>query len=249
MGTIRWTTLGASFACLLAANADAALMFAGGNAVAGEGLVSPRQGEIGVTVETFGAGACSIGGPVEVFGDYQIGTGSIPNRRLAPTGDTGCYIATSGNQLVSTLVFSFLNIAGPIDYLGFYWGSIDPERASLGIADSNSIRLFSRLGEPINVVPSDGTTEVSGDTFLALSGVAPWESAYVNFRFADVEDFGFLQISTTNYAFELDHLTWGTNIFAGIVVDAPNQQQVPAPAALILFSAGIAALAGRHRRG
>lgn len=67
----------------------------GGVPLAGQGLVTTRT--LGITEERFDAPGCGLQTDVTLLVvegtavDYTLGSGSIPNRRLAPVGDSSCY--------------------------------------------------------------------------------------------------------------------------------------------------------------
>lgn len=258
--TIYLAVLGA----IAATGAQAVTITFGGTPLAGQGLISSV---VGVPTEGFDTpsdayGACgtppqaptglSISAPDGVS-FFDIRNDSVQFRRLAPAGDTSCYVVVSDEFVESGSVnvdFNF-EAASPNAYAGFYWGSPD---------EYNELQLLDSLGNPLSLGGFGDT--ISGDEATAAAGLAPYTSLYINFRF-DVlsEEFASFRVSTTNWAFEFDNVSISTDdsivlsspaSFAALKLDAfaeaePFQVAEPGMPLALAGAAGLLALARRRR--
>tara|TARA_R110001599_G_scaffold260197_1_gene460575 strand:- start:219 stop:1064 length:846 start_codon:yes stop_codon:yes gene_type:complete len=185
---------------------------------------------------------CQINSPLMVSpssaGVVNVRRGSVPNEAAAPAGDTTCYAYTTpANEGVDSFVdidyTNFLANLGDIDpalagsridYLGFYWGSVDTY---------NSFEFYAN-----DVLVSS----ITGPELLALQNgdsgnqVDPASNTYVNIDFTFAESFDRLRVVSSGIAGEFD------NIVVGL-----TQRPVPAPASLAFLGLGLLGL-GLGRR-
>lgn len=199
------------------------------------------SGNTDYNVENASAG-CQINSPLMVSpssaGVVNVRRGSVPNEAAAPAGDTTCYAYTTpANEGVDSFVdidyTNFLANLGDIDpalagsridYLGFYWGSVDTY---------NSFEFYAN-----DVLVSS----ITGPELLALQNgdsgnqVDPASNTYVNIDFTFAESFDRLRVVSSGIAGEFD------NIVVGL-----TQRPVPAPASLAFLGLGLLGL-GLGRR-
>jgi hypothetical protein len=179
---------------------------------------------------------CQVNSPLAISpsgaGVVNVRNNSVPNVAAAPAGDETCYAYTTPETVgtdswVDIDYTTFLANVGDIDaslagskinYLGFYWGSVDTY---------NSFEFY------------DGTTlveSISGTELLALlngtSGNQTDDASntYVNIAFADDEAFDSFRVISSGIAGEFD------NVVVGL-------KQVPAPANLAFLGLGLLGLA------
>ncbi|ABG39729.1 hypothetical protein Patl_1203 [Paraglaciecola sp. T6c] len=183
---------------------------------------------------------CQINSPLAVTpsgaGVLNVRNNSVPNVAAAPAGDNTCYAYTTPENIgsdssVDINYTTFLaNVGGieaslagsKINYLGFYWGSVDTY---------NSFEFY------------DGATlvaSITGPQLLAqLNGspgnqTSPASNTYVNIDFSDAEAFDNFKVISSGIAGEFD------NVVVGL-------KQVPAPANLAFLGLGLLGL-GLGRR-
>lgn len=210
----------------------------------------------GIFVDTFdrpaslggGCGFNSAALGVATTGNYRFETGNaLDGRAAAPANDTTCYVSgpnvllsnqPGGNSVTidftAALASTFLG--RKIDYLGFYWGSIDRY---------NSMQFFAN-GAPITIASINGNalndTVLDGDDVLQFGGNAgdrqnPNTNRYVNFFFDSNEQFDKIVLTSTQYAMEIDNVA--------------VRVAIPEPSAILLVGTallGLAASANRRRK-
>ncbi|QHJ11623.1 hypothetical protein FX988_01858 [Paraglaciecola mesophila] len=180
---------------------------------------------------------CAINSPLDVTASdssvLNVRTGSVRNVAAAPAGDNTCYAYTTPSTVgVDSFVdidyTNFLNSIGAtvpslagssVNYLGFYWGSVDTY---------NSFEFYSN-----DVLVG----RITGDELLAeLNGtagdqVADSSNVYVNISFDASEAFNRLRVVSSGIAGEFD------NIVVGL-----DKRDVPAPNSLAILGLGLLGL-------
>ena len=179
---------------------------------------------------------CQVNSPLGItpsaLGVVGVRNDSVPNVAAAPAGDSTCYAYTTPETIgtdsfVDIDYTTFLanigdidaSLAGSsIDYLGFYWGSVDTY---------NSFQFFS--GDTM-------VAEITGPELLAefngTSGnqTSPASNTYVNIDFSFAESFDNFRVVSSGIAGEFD------NIVVGLT------QRVPAPGSLAFLGLGLLGL-------
>ena len=186
---------------------------------------------------------CAINSPLLISPSatsvLNVRTGSEHNVAAAPAGDSTCYAYTTPevrgeNSYVDIDYTDFLasiggfesSLAGStIDYLGFYWGSIDTYNTFEFYSASN-VLVGSIDGQEI----LDLVGGVEGDRLSDKSKV------YVNIDFTVDEAFSRLRVISSGVAGEFD------NIVVGL-----TNREVPAPAGLAFLGLGLMGLALRKK--
>ncbi|MFT6896787.1 MAG: hypothetical protein ACJA13_001190 [Paraglaciecola sp.] len=183
----------------------------------------------------FGPGTVSAADEKKVLG---VRNDSVQDVAAAPANDSTCYAYTSPlvdgveswieidySQFLADIGLADANLAGSsIDYLGFYWGSVDLY---------NSFEFYS--GDTL-------VKTVTGPELLAELGgkagdqVADSSNVYVNIDFTFAESFDSFRVLTSGVAGEFD------NIAVGL-----SQRPVPAPGSLAFLGLGLLGL-GLGRR-
>lgn len=227
--------LGLSAAAVMVGSASAMTITMGGVAASdGSGLTTGRSG---ATVETFDLARISesfkssvtVNGAgcgtnvVSASGDASMTNGSVGGVRAAPAGDTTCFYSTPDQSSHGSSTITFPGAKGPIDYLGFYWGSMD---------NYNTLVFLDAKG---NTVGSINGADVRAAGAAAGDQMALGSNRYVNIDFGKGEQFSEVRFDSTSYAFEIDNLAF---------------QSVPEPATFAVLGLGALALgAARRRRG
>ena len=199
---MRWIVAVGSM-CVPAPVAAFALAIGGGVPATQNGIAlgeqSPFANDPGVVTEDFATASGCGSSKIVVTGQVTIGAKSVLNRRRPPENDASCYLA-AGTSVLNTSVSLALTVptGKRIDYLGFYWGSIDPYNfLSFANGAGNAIPLGS-FGYEL-----DGSELAS-----APNGPALFSSSFVGFTFTIGEVVRSLTLRQTNFAFEIDNLSY-----------------------------------------
>ena len=176
-----WTGLIAAAGLLISASANAAIVVTTGGAPAGDGsnLVSsfaPTTYNFDTTFATF------TGDPV------LLTSGTNPGLNAQPFNDTTGY--ASVGTIVTPASDALTLPAGPINYIGLYWGSIDTYNA-ITIADGTGTHTVDSAHFSV-LNPANGDQGLFG-------------SAYVNIF--DSSNIISVAFSSDKKAFEFDNLT------------------------------------------
>ncbi|WP_339773123.1 PEP-CTERM sorting domain-containing protein [uncultured Paraglaciecola sp.] len=185
---------------------------------------------------------CAINSPLAISPSdvnvLNVRKGSDGNVAAAPAGDTTCYAYTTPTTVgVASYVDidykDFLanignispNLANSsINYLGFYWGSVDAY---------NSFEFYS---DDVLVAQITGPELLAQLNGKAGDQVADSSNVYVNINFSFDESFNKFRVITSGIAGEFD------NIVVGL-----DQRPVSAPASLAFLGLGLLGL-GLGRR-
>lgn len=185
---------------------------------------------------------CAINSPLVVTPSstdvLNVRKGSTRNVAAAPAGDNTCYAYTTPDNVgedsfVDIDYTNFLasigdieaSLAGSsIDYLGFYWGSIDTYNTFEFYSDDTLVKSIT--GEEIlNLLGGE-----EGDKESDKSNV------YVDINFTVDEAFNRLRVISSGVAGEFD------NIVVGL-----TNRNVPAPASLAFLGLGVMGLVLRKK--
>ncbi|WP_340679149.1 PEP-CTERM sorting domain-containing protein [Paraglaciecola sp.] len=186
---------------------------------------------------------CAVNSPLAVTpsapGKVNVRKGSVTNVAAAPAHDTTCYAYTtnngSGTSYVDIDYTAFLasiggtvpSLAGSyINYLGFYWGSVDTYNTFEFYSDNVLVKSVSGT----DLLADLGGT--SGDQVSDKSNV------YVNIDFSAGEAFNRFRVVTSGIAGEFDNIVVGLDKRPG---------QVPAPTGLALLGLGLIGLGFTRR--
>ena len=185
---------------------------------------------------------CAINSPLAITPSgtnvVNVRNGSEKNVAAAPAGDTTCYGYTTPttvgvDSFVDIDYKDFLanignvapNLAGSsINYLGFYWGSVDNYNSFEFYSDDV---LVAKITGPELLAQLDGK---AGDQ------VADSSNVYVNIDFSFAEAFNRLRVISSGVSGEFD------NIVVGL-----DQRPVTAPGSLAFLGLGLLGL-GLSRR-
>lgn len=215
----------------------------GGVAAGSEGIVSNHPG---ITEERLNSptllGACSQQDPVGITivgqagTSYNLGSTTIYQRRLDPSGDTSCYLAVNPTGQTE-IEFSNATATTPLTYLGFYWGSMD---------EYNEVTFLDVNGFPVAFSTGDYT--LTGEQVANLQGApayvygsSPYPSNFTEFTFDPNDQVKTLVLETGNYAFEIDNLAY--TLASGSHLIAASE-----PASLALIGIGCVGLSRLRRR-
>ncbi|MDP3537777.1 MAG: PEP-CTERM sorting domain-containing protein [Azonexus sp.] len=174
----------------------------------------------GIFVETFdvkgGCGLNSAALGVVTSGNFWMTTGAS-GTAAAPANDTTCYgsgpqTLIAGDPLgANTATIDFSGAAAnffpgkKIDYLGFYWGSIDSYNDITFYANGVAITISKLNGFTLNSSVLDGSDILR---FGGNSGdrANPNTNRYVNMYFDENERFDKLVMHSSQYAMEIDNV-------------------------------------------
>ena len=186
---------------------------------------------------------CGINSPLAITqsnpGVLNVRAGSQAGAAAAPANDDTCYGYTTpvGNGLsyVEIDYTAFLASIGGLDaslagssinYLGFYWGSVDTFNSFEFYSDNTLVKTISGT-ELLNELGGD-----SGDQASDTSNV------YVNIDFSFSEAFNKFRVITSGIAGEFDNIVVGLD---------QRPVTVPAPTGLALLGLGLLGLGLRKR--
>ena len=213
MKTLSKSSFLAAVVLASAASAYSATITIGGTPSGTSGYTSSYSG---ASITTFDSGV--VPSNFTITGSGAIVSGTSSSIGTPPAGDSTPFLTTG----TGSVMMSFA--AAPIDYLGFYWGSVD---------SYNSIALTE----------TNGTIETFTGSSLGPLGVGihGGHSAYVNF-FADAgTDWSSVKLSSSQNAFEIDNLATAS---ASVLASAPE----PASIATVGLGIGLALLGIARRR-
>ncbi|MDO6557900.1 Npun_F0296 family exosortase-dependent surface protein [Paraglaciecola chathamensis] len=180
---------------------------------------------------------CAINSPLDVTASdasvLNVRKGSSRNVAAAPAGDSSCYAYTTPSTVgVDSFVdidyTNFLNSIGStapslagssVNYLGFYWGSVDTY---------NSFEFYSNDILVSRITGAELLAELNG---TAGDQVADSSNVYVNIAFDASEAFNRLRVVSSGIAGEFD------NIVVGL-----DKRDVPAPTNLAILGLGLLGL-------
>lgn len=188
---------------------------------------------------------CAVNSPLAITTSTEappsvvnVRKGSDTNVAASPSGDTTCYAYTTPAEIgtdsyvdidykdfLANIGLLDASLAGSsINYLGFYWGSVD---------EYNSFEFYS---DDVLV------NKITGPELLAQFGGTPGDqisddsNVYVNIDFSFAESFNRLRVISSGIAGEFD------NVVVGL-----DQRPVTAPASLAFLGLGLLGL-GLGRR-
>ena len=179
----------------MSANPAGAVSLTIGNStsVTGEGQKTNTPGT--KTIDFNSGTATDPNGFATYSGSNGIVEGSVTNQYAAPLGDNSYYltVAPSDNQNIPGSGNETISFANPIDYFGFYWGSIDAYNYVSVYSGSKLITTFN--GTDVLGASADGNQTIATN------------NVYVNLL-ADTskgETFDKIVFSSTGLAFETDN--------------------------------------------
>ena len=190
------------------------------------------------------AADCAINSPLGIAtapaGSLGVRKGTVKNVAAAPANDSSCYAYTTNNgsgtssvsidytNFLSTVGLAVPSLAGSyINYLGFYWGSVDTYNTFEFY--SNNVLVKSITGQELLTANSGTSGDQTGDG----------SNVYVNIDFSPAESFNKFVVKTSGVAGEFDNIVVG--------LDKRPPPPVPAPAGLALLGLGLVGI-GFSRR-
>jgi hypothetical protein len=180
-----------------------------------------------------GVAVTTTGGGLGVKGDgtpNAHGVGAPPGGSNPTIGDKTCFGFTPGTGSSGTVTVDYANFLLPgvaIDYLGFYWGSIDSYN-DFYFYDANGVEIEKILGTELLALTHGSTGNQS----------SPESNLYVNIDFDAIEAFTSFKVVSNGIAGEFD------NIVVGL-----TNRPIPEPASLALLGLGLVGLSfGRRQR-
>ncbi|MBB19779.1 MAG: PEP-CTERM sorting domain-containing protein [Rickettsiales bacterium] len=180
---------------------------------------------------------CAINSPLMVTASgssvLNVRKGSSRNVAAAPAGDSSCYAYTTPSTVgvdsfvdidytnfLASIGTTVPSLAGSnVNYLGFYWGSVDTY---------NSFEFYSNDVLVGKITGAELLAELNGN---AGNQVADSSNVYVNIAFDANEAFNRLRVISSGVAGEFD------NIVVGL-----DKRDVPAPTSLAILGLGLLGL-------
>ena len=186
--------IGTAVVCMSANPAGAVSLTIGNSiSVPGEGQKTNTPGT--KTIDFNSGTATDPNGFATYSGSNGIVQGSVTNQYATPLGDNSYYltVAPSGLQNIPGSGDETITFANPIDYFGFYWGSIDAYNFVSVYSGSKLITTFN--GTNVPGASADGNQ------------TSPTNNFYVNLlaNTSIGETFDKVVFSTTGLAFETDN--------------------------------------------
>lgn len=173
----------------------------GSTSVAGEGQYTNIQG---ATTINFNSGTATDPKGFATFSATNgIVKGSVTDQYAAPLGDNSYYLTVAplgvkanGKDIPGNTGNETITFANPIDYFGFYWGSIDAYNYVSVYSGANLIAQFN--GKDVPGASADGNqTSIVNNAYVNLL-------ANTNIG----ETFDKVVFSTTGIAFETDNISY-----------------------------------------
>lgn len=154
------------------------------------GVADPSAGIVsayGAPTITFDGGT----GPLTAnIGSVLYTSGTTPYVAAAPYGDNTGYASVGSTTTPQTAT---LSLGGGVNYLGFYWGSVD---------SYNTLTLHESDGTTVSFNGSDILNPANG--YQGATG-----SAFVNFFTFGADKITSVDFSSSQKAFEVDSITAG----------------------------------------
>jgi hypothetical protein len=176
-----------------------------------------------------------------ITGSYSLTKGLTKNQAAPPAGDESCFMVTPElfKPAPGEVEFNFTSFLTSdngnmqIDYLGFYWGSIDGKDKHM-----NSLTLYDINDQ---VIETEFGDVITGKEILTLfngqSGnqYSKKTNLYVNFDMSALTNFYKFSLKSSKKAFEIDNVVIRTSV------------SVAEPVSLTIFSLGIFGIAAIRR--
>jgi hypothetical protein len=204
---------------LSAMGASAVTVTSGGCNGGTSGLTSC---EPGATITTFDNGVMPAGFTNVAGSGGQIVSGTS-STYAAPANDSTDYLAIPSNTSSGTVQFS---TGTNQHYFGLYWGSMDDYNTLTFLENGTQVASFTG-------------SQVISDLTLLGNQVATGSNQYVNFYFG-TQAYNTVQLSSTNYAYEVDNIAEST--------DTSIPKSVPEPFVGTLLGLGLLGVVLLRRR-
>jgi hypothetical protein len=176
-----------------------------------------------------------------IGGSYSLTKGLIKGQAAPPADDESCFMVTpklfepAPGEVTFNFTSFLTNVNGnmQIDYLGFYWGSIDGKTNNM-----NSLTLYDINDQ---VIETEFGDVITGNEILTLfngqSGNQDSEQTnlYVNFDMSALTNFYKFSLKSSGKALEIDNVVIRTSV------------SVAEPVSLTIFSLGIFGIAAIRR--
>lgn len=152
------------------------------------GVADPNAGVVSAYAPTTISFDGGSGPLVPSTGSVLYTSGTTPYIAAAPYGDSTIYAGIGSSTLPQSAI---LTLASGVNYLGFYWGSVDTYN-TLSLYDGNTLIATYTGGDVLN--PANGYQGSTG-------------SAYVNFFATGGDQITSVTFTSTQHAFEIDSIT------------------------------------------